>query len=328
MSIEKIPHPDGDKLRDSVTKEFMGSVGKGKDTKVPKPAKPIRREERLKESNVSSIEVQHEKFISAPKQPTSVGDKEIALKNEIFRTIVGSELTGLSIPGRGDRDEMGVYIETPEQVLGLAPTSEHYVSRSVAQGEKSNTGDTDLTIYSLRKYLALAMAGNPTVVTILFAPKESILLNNTLGQELLALAPSIVSKKSGWKHLGYLDSQRKRMMGIEQQGRVPNRPELVNEYGYDVKFASHALRLGLQGIELMQTGSLILPLLEGNRVRCLNIKMGLLSFEDAIAEIDEVRGELFSLLETGKIKVPNEPNHDKVNSWMVNAQLRHWGIVS
>lgn len=329
MNIKKIPHPDGDKLLNKDNNEFIGSLGKGKNAKVPTPQQIMQKDKDteivLKTSN---IETQHKKFVSISKEPVLVGDKEIALKNEIFRTIVGSELTGLAIPGRGDRDEMGIYIELPEQVLGLAPTSEHYISRSVAQGEKSNPGDTDLTIYSLRKYLALAMAGNPTVVTILFAPKESILINNQLGEELLSLTSNIVSRKSGWKHLGYLDSQRKRMMGIEQQGKVPKRPELVDEYGYDVKFASHALRLGLQGIELMTTGGLILPLTQDNRKQCLDIKMGKVSFEDAVIQIDEVRDKLFSIMDSGKINVPDEPDYDKINTWMVNAQLRHWKILS
>src|SRR5215475_11657084 len=38
-----------------------------------------------------------------------------------------------------------------------------------------------------------------------------------------------------------------------------NRPELVAVHGYDPKDAMHALRLGLQGIELLTTGRTTLP---------------------------------------------------------------------
>ena len=40
-----------------------------------------------------------------------------------------------------------------------------------------------------------------------------------------------------------------------QAGAHTNRPELVAAHGYDTKYAMHALRLGLQGIELLTTGS-------------------------------------------------------------------------
>ena len=322
MGIEKIPNPNGDKLRDSVSKKFLGSVGHGKENKTPLPSRVPQNPNVTKSVIESNINTQHEKFSTLSSEPTSIGDKEIALRNEIFRVTVGSELTGLNLPGRGDHDEMGIYIETPQQVLALAPTSEHYISRSVAPGEKSKVGDTDLTIYSLRKYMTLAMAGNPTVVTILFAPKDLTLISSNFSEELLALTPSIISKRSGWKHLGYLDGQRKRM--INKEGLSP--VEATDEYGYNFKYASHALRLGLQGVELMTTGSLTLPLSEDSRKRCLNIKIGKLTFNEAVSEIDESREELFSLMERGTVKLPDEPDYDLINSWMVSVQLRHWGL--
>lgn len=42
-------------------------------------------------------------------------------------------------------------------------------------------------------------------------------------------------------------------------GAQTNRPELVAEHGYDTKFAMHALRLGAQGVELLTTGRITLP---------------------------------------------------------------------
>lgn len=37
------------------------------------------------------------------------------------------------------------------------------------------------------------------------------------------------------------------------------RPELVERFGYDTKFAMHAVRLGLQGVEYVETGKITLP---------------------------------------------------------------------
>ena len=157
----------------------------------------------------------------------SDGDRDVALENEILRTLYGSEVCGMAIEAVGDRDEMGIYVELPEQVMGLMPSAGHYASRTQPAGVRSGPGDTDLTIYSVRKFMRLATAGNPTVLTILYAPESSVLLGSDLGDQLRELAPSIVSQVAGARFLGYLDGQRERMAGGGKQSRVPSRPELV-----------------------------------------------------------------------------------------------------
>jgi len=260
----------------------------------------------------------------------SVGDRAIALDNEILRTVVGSGVHGMAIPGTDDNDEMGVYIERPEQVMGLMPTAEHYVSRTQPDGVRSGPGDTDLTIYSLRKFLRLATAGNPSILTLLYAPKDEVLIETNLGHELRRLAPSIVSAKAGWRFLGYLDGQRQRMTGGGHQSRVPNRPELIEAHGYDTKYASHALRLGLQGLELMRTGRLTLPLTGSMLQTCMEVKRGQVGFPEALRRVDSVRSQLHSAMEATKnTQFPGAllpgPNMVVINDWMVHAHEEHWG---
>ena len=48
------------------------------------------------------------------------------------------------------------------------------------------------------------------------------------------------------------------MLG-QSKRNVPNRPELIEKYGWDVKYGSHALRLAYQGFEIASTGTLSLP---------------------------------------------------------------------
>lgn len=253
-----------------------------------------------------------------------VGDRQVALANEILRTTVGSGVHGMAIEGHDDNDEMGVYIETPEQVIGLAPTAEHWVSRTKPDGVRSGPGDTDLTIYSLRKFMRLATNGNPTILTLLYTSEDDVLTRSSLGDELRALAPDIVSARAGWRFLGYLDGQRERMVGGGKQNRVPNRPELVEAHGYDTKYASHALRLGLQGIEIMTSGSLSLPLTGNDLTCCMRVKRGEVSFTTALRLVDEVRDRLRGLMEAEEHVMPPEPDMDCVNAWMIDAHQRHW----
>lgn len=256
----------------------------------------------------------------------SVGDREVALANEIIRVVVGSGVHGMAIEGTDDQDEMGVYVERPEQVMGLAPTSEHYVSRTKPEGVRSGAGDVDLTIYSLRKYLRLATAGNPTVLTLLYAPFSAMIIQTLLGRELQILRSAIVSQWAGRKFLGYLNGQLARMTGDgPHQSRKPKRPELEAAYGYDTKYASHALRLGFQGVELMATGCLTLPLPAPALHSCREVKTGQVDQAEALERIRMVRVSLETLVEGSRHSpLPLAPDWQTVNDWMVYAHQTHW----
>lgn len=253
-----------------------------------------------------------------------IGDGDVARAHEILRTEVGSGVHGMAIPGTDDHDEAGVYIETPQQVIGLAPAAHHWVWRTKAQGERSGPGDVDLTMYGLRKFLRLALAGNPTIMIPLYARGEAVMCTTELGEELRSLAPSIVSALAGHRFLGYLHAQRERLLGGGKRNRVPNRPELIERYGYDTKYASHALRLGRQGLELMTTGALSLPLRPDDLAQCLAVKRGEMSQAQALALIDTSREELEDVMTERRYVVPDAPDVDAVNAWMVSASMRHW----
>ena len=257
------------------------------------------------------------------------GDEKIALENEILRSVVGSELVGLSLGEASDRDEMGIYIETPEQLLGIQPSSEHYISRTKPTGERSGPGDLDLTLYSLRKWMRLACDGNPTVLQILFSPYEFVLNETNEGYNLRHLVTEyILSQKVGARHLGYLDGQRERMIGGGSRRRVPNRPELVEQFGYDTKYASHALRLGYQGYELLTTGALSLPMKEPFLRTCLMVKRGEVDFTTALEMVDEAREYLHEAIHLPSQLLPPEPSMECVNRWMVRLTNAHWGIFT
>lgn len=253
-----------------------------------------------------------------------IGDRREALANEILRSEVGSGVHGMAIAGTDDRDEMGVFIETMGQCVGLDRATGHYVHRTAEHaGARSYAGDLDLTIYSLRKWMSLALAGNPTVLTVLFAPKESIVIETPLGVQLRQQVPNIVSKQAGHRFLGYLNGQRQRLTGEgPRQSRVPNRPELIEKHGYDTKYASHALRLGLQGLELMETGWLTLPMAGSDWRRCMAVKRGEVDFDTALAWIDLCARDLEHAIATSSL--PEHPNRDAVGRWMVGAHRDHW----
>ena len=86
---------------------------------------------------------------------TEYGNRDLAIGGEILRTVVGSGVHGIAIEGTDDHDEMGVFVEPPQHVLGVRKPHDNYVFRTQPEGARSGPGDTDLVMYSLRKYLHL-----------------------------------------------------------------------------------------------------------------------------------------------------------------------------
>lgn len=138
--------------------------------------------------------------------------------------MVGSGVHGIAIEGTDDHDEMGIYVEPPEIPLGLRQTRADYIWRTQPEGARSGHGDVDLVLYSLRKYLRLAVKGNPTVMLPLFAPSESLITVTPLGGQLRGLRSSFLSRAAVERFLGYMRSQHERMMGHGKRNRVPNCP--------------------------------------------------------------------------------------------------------
>ena len=251
----------------------------------------------------------------------------MSLAGEILRSTVGSQLYGTSLEETGDNDEMAIYIDIPESVLGFLPQREDYVWRTADNGERSGADDTDLISYSLKKYLKLATNGNPTMLLPLFAPDDMLLNVTKEGHELRALRSHFLSQKAVHRFLGYMRSQRERMLG-QSKRHVPNRPELIEKYGYDTKYAAHALRLSLQGLEIARHGTLTLPMPEPQRNSVLAVRRGEVSKEDVTRRCDELMFFTEAYLEGGYCQLPPEPNLQIITEWAVEAQRNFWGWVA
>ena len=69
---------------------------------------------------------------------------------------------------------------------------------------RSGAGDLDVIIYPARKWARLALAGNPTVLLVLFVPDHEVVYRDEAGAELAANAHRFVSRLAAARYLGYL----------------------------------------------------------------------------------------------------------------------------
>lgn len=244
---------------------------------------------------------------------------KIADTGAIYRAVAGSQLHGVLVGG-DDRDETGICVEPASHVIGLKTFSQ-YIMRTQPEGARSGTGDLDLTVYSLKKWVRLALAGNPTILLGFFVPQEQR-LTTQLGDELLARKDKIVSAECGARFAGYLNRQRASMLSHDGKGRDVTRPELIEAYGFDSKYASHMVRLGLQGVELLSTGKITLPVPEPWRTWLIDCRNGKHTMDEALSLAADLEQQIVRLTSTTDLRPRGD--WDGMSAWLCDAYRAYW----
>jgi hypothetical protein len=109
------------------------------------------------------------------------------------------------------------------------------------------------------------------------------------------------------------------MLGVRSH---TSRPELEAEHGFDTKFAMHMIRLGIQGIEYMETGRITLPLAEPDRTWLVELRQGRHSLEEALQRAEHLEARLENLKLTSSL--PRWPDYERANRWLVKTYLDYW----
>jgi predicted nucleotidyltransferase len=244
-------------------------------------------------------------------------EREMAERNLILKVMVGSHLYGTETEN-SDKDYVGVFIPDKEYVMGLKTCEQVEIRTNPSDsGHRNDKSDTDCTLYSLPKFIKLCAENNPNIVEILFADKKHIINCDPYGAELLMAAPLFISKKVKHRFLGYAHSQKQKLLFKQAEG---GRVEYYEKFGYDVKFASHLIRLLTEGLELLVDGRLSFPITHNRLVR--DIKIGKFKIEEVLSKADQFE----SLIEEAYVKsqLPYGPDLDKINDLQMQLLERYW----
>lgn len=241
---------------------------------------------------------------------------EVLLDTIFLKCLVGSTAHGTGHPDEEDRDEMAIAYEPPSCIYGLnkVETLTHRPGRK--PHEPSKPGDLDLVVHPLKKFCSLALKANPSILMMFWAPT---LQSNEWGWYLRANTDKFVSQRIFDTHLGYAYSQMKRLRnGKAYESRKAN----VEKYGYDTKYAMHALRLLMQGIEISNTGKLQLPIPDPDAAILKDLRFGKFSFK----EFEELFNNYDRLLKLEKDKnnLPPDPDSGWVDIFLQEFYLTHF----
>ncbi len=222
----------------------------------------------------------------------------------ILKVYVGSHSYGTNTKD-SDEDFKGVCIPPKNYLLGLD------------NFEQKEQKEPDIVIFSLKKFVYLALQNNPNILDALFVAKNHILFINEFGQELRDLRYDFLSKRVYKTYGGYAYSQLKKMVSVDYKAQG-KRLEDVQKYGYSTKNAMHLIRLLRMGIEILTDGEV--NVLRHDNQELLKIRRG----EYSLKHIEEEAKRLQNLLDLAyvKSKLPSKPNYDKINNWLIQIHER------
>lgn len=250
---------------------------------------PDGHEASLKRQELSIRKHQHEEGLSATAQVLEEYD---LYQHVIYCCLVGSRAYGLATEN-SDEDRRGIY---------LPPAQMHWSLFGIPE-QLENT-ETDECYWELQKFLTLALKGNPNILECLYSPiVESI---TELGQELLGLRQSFLSKLIYQTYNGYAIGQFKKMeQDLRNQGKIK------------LKHAMHLIRLLLSGICALRDKYIPVDVGE-HRQQLLEIKNGIMPWE----EVNRWRLILHDQFEQAfkKTDLPERPDYEAANDFLVKAR--------
>jgi predicted nucleotidyltransferase len=229
----------------------------------------------------------------------------------------GSELHGAKVGATDDLDLYGLFIASPEDVLGLNPR-QHFVWSTASDDRRNGPDDVDLTLYSLGKWAAMAAKGNATALHFLFA--DATANSSPVWSSIKNNADLFLSKRSAMQFLGFADNQLKRITGEKGKGSKGTRPEYECAHGYDTKAAMHTLRLLFECAELMKQGTITLPRPEKDLL--IEVRTGSWTLERFLREAEQAKLDAESAARTSRL--PDAVDEDAISSLIAHTYLRYW----
>jgi predicted nucleotidyltransferase len=229
----------------------------------------------------------------------------------------GSELHGAKVGKTDDTDLYGVFVESPEQALGLDPL-EHYVWSTAGDDRRNGPEDVDVTLYSLRKWAAMAAKGNATTLHFLFAEPQDV--PSQFWRKIQDRRADFLARKSAEQFVRFAENQFARITGEKGSGKKGQRPEYIGKFGYDTKAAMHGLRLLYECIELMLHGQVTLPRPEKDLL--IEVRSGEWSLEKVLNHVTEMRRK--AELAVAESPLPEKVDREVISKVVAEVQLEFW----
>lgn len=267
--------------------------------------------------------------------------KELAKKNLIhppkwladnaqYLCVMGSQAYGVSTD-LSDLDIYGYCIPPKEMVFphlaGEIPGfgtqiqrfevwSEHHVR------DPAKAIERDFAVYSIVKYFQLCMENNPNMIDSMFVPRNCIIHSTAVSEHVRENRRMFLHRGAWHKFKGYAYAQ---MSKIRNKVNSSNekRAATIEEFGYDLKFAYHCVRLMNEVEQILVEKDLDL---QRNREQLKSIRRGEWSLEQLEAYFTNKEHALETAY--AKSDLPHGPNEDAIKTLLLESLESHYGSLS
>lgn len=251
-------------------------------------------------------------------------------ENLAYETVMGSTAYGCS-SNDSDIDIYGFCIPDKElifphlsgniegfgnQIQRFQQFQQHHIKSMCGQKEY------DVQIFSIVKYFQLLMDNNPNILDSIYTPDRCVLHSSEVGKLVRDNRSMFLHKGSWQKFKGYAFSQLAKI-GAKANAANPKRQASIVEFGYDVKFSYHVIRLLDECEQILATGTLDL---ERNREQLKAIRRGDWTLDQVQGYFDMKEPELEKLYRTSTLQY--SPDEKQIKALLMQCLEIHFGSLS
>jgi uncharacterized protein len=215
--------------------------------------------------------------------------------DEILRVVVGSRAYGLHRPG-SDHDRRGVFVAPTRDFWRLTKPPTHRDGPAAEQFS-----------WEIERFCALALAGNPTVLEVLWSPLIETITDD--GETLRSARHAFLSRRVAETYGGYARGQF---------AKVAHRRDRTGETNH--KQAMHMIRLLMAGAHLLRTGEVLVDV--GNhRAALLAVRDGETPWPGVVAWADTLRADLTEA--AAATPLPESPDTAAIDRLLTRVREKH-----
>ena len=212
-----------------------------------------------------------------------------------------------------------VFSHTVGHIPGFGPTPpkfENFQQHKIIFQEQ----EYDVSIYSIVRFFDLVAENNPNMLDVLFLPDRCITHIDNIGKLIRQNRKLFLTKHSFHKFVGYSHAQMKK---LKSKNPKESRMDLIEKHGYDTKFASHVVRLALQGEQILIEHDLDI---ERNSEILKSVRNGAWKLSDVETWFHEKERQLNALYVSSTLR--NKPEWDELRRILMCCLEEKYGSLS
>lgn len=180
----------------------------------------------------------------------------------------------------------------------------------------------DFSVYNIVDFFHLAMENNANILDVLFLPRRCILHTTKIAEHVRAHRRLFLHKGAMHRLRGYAFSQMSKIRNRTNSSN-PKRAAVIEEHGFDLKFAYHVVRLMLQSEQILVEHDLDI---ERNSEVLKSVRRG----EWSLEQLDEWFTAKEKSLETvySNSTLRHSPDEKRIKDLLLEALEMHYGTIT